>query len=318
VKTLAERLVVRPAALAFGMLAVVAVEIIVTYWRIEPEQLYHVSDHGAGSGFGRALVYLNFPVALAALPLIGLAVDRLRHRRAAVITSIAAAALCAVVFWPGVVDQADLDAKPVNAACAVGVALAVALAAAAGVFALRARVVPLVAASVLLLIVIAIPWIAADLGFFLDGVPVLGRVFVTGKIFGGHPAVHHGHHHGMDGTLLALVALALVPLVRRIAVPWLRQLVCAYVGLMLAYGLANFANDAWAEQLWKRGWVDGKIPNVLHPAVSLAWLGILLAAGAFTLTIARPIADVRGARDCGSDQRPGVERGGARPPRPRG
>ncbi len=35
--------------------------------------------------------------------------------------------LCAAVFWPGIVDQGKLDARPQNAVAAIGVALAFAL-----------------------------------------------------------------------------------------------------------------------------------------------------------------------------------------------
>lgn len=198
------RLRLAPAALVWILFGIVAVEIVATYWRIPPAQLYHVSGTGAAGGFGRALVFLNFPLALAALPLVVLAADRLRHRPAAVAVAAISVALCAVIFWPGVVDQADLDARPINALPAAGVLLALALTAATGLYRLRTRIHPAPAAFGLALLLLALPWIAADLGFFLDGVPVLGRLFLTKTIYQGHPAVHHGHHHGMDGTLLAL------------------------------------------------------------------------------------------------------------------
>ena len=34
---------------------------------------------------------------------------------------------------------------------------------------------------------------------------------------------------------------------------------------MAVYGIANIANDAWFEQVVKRGWTDWAIPNVLRP-----------------------------------------------------
>jgi hypothetical protein len=278
---------VAPAAIVWGLVGVVAVEIVVTYARIPPGQLYHVSGTGAAGGFGRALVFVNFPVALAALPLVALAADRLRRRPVAVAAAIVSAALCANVFW--VVDQAHLDAKPVNALPAAGVALALVLAAASGLFRVRARVSRAAAAFGALLLVLAIPWIAADLGFFLDGVPLLGRLFLTKTLYHGEAVVHHGHHHGMDGVLLALAALAAVPLVRRASLRPLRIAVGIYTGLQLAYGLANVANDAWLEQVVKRGWATTSIPSVLNPAVSLAWLGIVLAALVFSLPVLRAL-----------------------------
>src|SRR5919205_1309922 len=93
-------------AVLWAMLGVVAVEIVVTYSRIPPAELYSVSGTGLGAGCGRALVFLNFPVALAALPVIALAADRLRSAPA-LVGAVVATGLCSLVFWPGVVDQYD-------------------------------------------------------------------------------------------------------------------------------------------------------------------------------------------------------------------
>jgi len=269
-------------AVLWAMFAVVAAEIVATYSRIPPEKLYSVSGTGVGAGFGRALVFLNFPVALAALPVLALAAERLRR---GALLAVPAAALCAAVFWPGVVDQYDLDARPVNALAAAGVALVVALSLAAGLHRQRIRLHP----APLALLLLAIPWLAADLGFHLDGVPVLGWIFLTGKLVGPLAAVHLGHHHGMDGVLLTLAALLLVPLARRIRAPALRLVVGLYLGLQIAYGLANTAQDAWLEQVAKRGWTTHVIPSVLHPALTLPWLGIALAATVFAVLILRPV-----------------------------
>ena len=269
-------------AVLWAMFAVVAAEIVATYSRIPPEKLYSVSGTGVGAGFGRALVFLNFPVALAALPVLALAAERLRR---GALLAVPAAALCAAVFWPGVVDQYDLDARPVNALAAAGVALAVALSLAAGLHRERVRLHP----APIALLLLAIPWLAADLGFHLDGVPVLGWIFLTGKLVGPLAAVHLGHHHGMDGVLLTLAALLLVPLARRIRAPALRLVVGLYLGLQIAYGLANTAQDAWLEQVAKRGWTTHVIPSVLHPALTLPWLGIALAATVFATLILRPV-----------------------------
>ncbi len=80
------------------------------------------------AGLGRALVYLNFPVSLAALAVLPVAVDRLGvsspQRRSC---RSWPPLLCAVTVLPGVVEQGDLDAKPVNLVPAAGVALVVAL-----------------------------------------------------------------------------------------------------------------------------------------------------------------------------------------------
>jgi hypothetical protein len=300
-----DRLRIPPVAVLWAMFGLVAVEIVVTYSRIPPAELYSVSGTGLGAGFGRALVFLNFPVGLGALPVIALAADRLR-RPLALVAAVVAAGLCSVVFWPGVVDQYDLDARAINALPAAGVTLAVALSLAAGRHRERVRL----RAAPALLLLLALPWLAAELGFHLDGVPVLGWIFLTGKVVGPRAAVHLGHHHGMDGVLLTFAALLLAPLARRIQAPAVRLLVGLYLGLEIAYGLANTAQDAWLEQIAKRGWTTHVIPSVLHPALTLPWLGIAVAAAVFAALILRPVPARRSGR-------PGPRTPSSPPPTPR-
>jgi hypothetical protein len=97
----------------------------------------------------------------------------------------------------------------------------------------------------------------------------------------GHPglhAVHLGHHHGLDGTLLALSALALSRVVGQLRPPALRIAVGLYVALMLVYGLANALQDFWLEQLVKRGTTSLELPTMTVPRVSWEWLAIVLVA----------------------------------------
>jgi hypothetical protein len=282
------------AALLWLLVAIVALEILVTYSRLPAQELYHVSGSGIAGGASRAIVFLNFPAALIALAVLGLLYERFASRVLAV-AAVAAAVLCAAVFWPGVVSQANLDAKSVNALAALGVlltfGLSVAVARRGGV--LRrpwhdadagrlAIAVPLV--------LLSLPWFAADLGFFLNGVPVLGSIFQTGEYrhaIAGlppfPPAVHHGHHHGMDGLLLVLSALLLSRTLMQAQSRVLRNVLSAYLALMFCYGVGNIANDFWLEQIVKRGWTSWQIPNVLEPRATVAWGVIVLAAAAVWL-----------------------------------
>jgi len=121
-------------------------------------------------------------------------------------------------------------------------------------------------------LVLSLPWLAADLGWYLPG-----GVFLTDTVVteGNETlaAVHLGHHHGLDGALLVLTAL----LLSRAAVQGrrLRQVTTGYVALMLAYGAVNFAEDGWHEQLVKRGTLDWRIPSAKVPSLSPVWLVIL-------------------------------------------
>jgi hypothetical protein len=288
--TRAHRMGLPSEVIAVGLLfAVVSLEILVTYARLPAGELYHVSGRGLSGGAGRVLVFLNFPTALVAIAILALLADRMRGRFATVV-AVLGISLSAAVFWPGVVDQADLDARPVNGLAALGVGLAVVLAALAGParerLGWRGTEDVLRIAVALAVLVLAVPWLAADLGLSFEGVPVLGTLYQSGElrsqpgVAGLHPAVHHGHHHGMDGALLVLTALLLsrvVPSVRR---RWLRAGVGAYLALMLAYGLAEVANDFWLEQVVKRGWTDWAIPDVTRPKISIAWGVVLLGAAA--------------------------------------
>jgi hypothetical protein len=148
--------------LLFG---VVALEILVTYARVPAEELYHVTGSGLVGGVSRVIVFLNFPTALVAIAIVAVSYPRLTRRGRAV--ALAAAALCTPIFWPGVVSQAHLDARWVNAIPAFGVFLALVITATTA----RAPTDPrgdrgrIVLAALALLASPA--WLAADLGFFL-------------------------------------------------------------------------------------------------------------------------------------------------------
>jgi hypothetical protein len=245
--------------------------VLVTYSRLPPEALYNVDSAGdLAGGLSRALVVLNYPLALGAIALAAVA----GGPRPLVWTSIG---LCALVAVPGVVDQDDLDARWVNVLPMLGVALALALTLAAvrsdgAAFAERVRGdrLRLVLGAALLLL--ALPWLAAEAGFYFPGDLFLGEE-VPPVRDEGLAAVHLGFHHGTGGVLLALTALVLsrVP-----AGGALR----GYLSLMLAYGLANAVQDGWNEQLWKRGTVDTHLSSVLRPDLTWGWLLIALAAAA--------------------------------------
>ncbi len=271
----------------WAVFALVAAELFATYARLHVHELYHVSRVGREGGAGRALVFLNFPVALVAIALVAVVAATARSRtvnRLAVLAVI----LCAAVFWPGVVDEADLDAKWINTVAAAGVVLAFVLTIAVtrgrGLgprVRLRGDRVRVVAA--VLLALVALPWAAADLGFLIGRWPVFGSIFYSDEWYAGlgharlHYAVHAGHHHGMDGTLLALTAILLSRTLGGIG-PMLRGVLGAYLALMLVYGLGNVANDFWYEQLVKRDVTSWAIPNVIVPGVNLAWLIIVVLA----------------------------------------
>jgi hypothetical protein len=282
----------------WSLFALVALAILVTYSRLPPESLYHTSGEGLEAGASRTLVFAGFPVALVAIPLAWIAVARIRTRLS-VAAGALATILCATVGLPGVIDQGDLDARPVNALAGIGALVALGLT----VWALRrggrGDSQPLnrwdyargVLAAVLVLA--ALPWIWAELGFYVDDAPVIGDPFIAKVVtssLSGEPslhAVHLGHHHGLDGILLAVAALLLSRVPSRMPRKAEGTGLAVYVALLLTYGLANALQDGWNEQLVKRGTFDAKLPSVIRPDLSPAWLGIVLGAVAIYFVLFR-------------------------------
>ena len=271
----------REVWVVWGLYGLAASSIFATYSRLPVGELYHVSRGGRSGGAGRVVVFLNFSTALAAIAIVAV-VASVARRRSVSILGIAAVLLCATVFWPGVVDQNDLDARWVNAIAAAGVLLALTLTVAATVAegigpstrvnGDRARVV---AAAVLF--ALALPWLAAEAGFLIGRWPGFGSIYYSEEWYASfgharlHPAVHPGHHHGLDGALLALTAVLLSRVLGRIEAR-LRTLLGVYLALLSVYGLANLVNDFWFEQLVKRGVTSRQVPSMLVPSASLPWL----------------------------------------------
>lgn len=258
--------------------------VLITYARIDPAELYHVSEDGLRGGLGRTLVLVNYPIALVSVALAAIAADRLDDRRADAV-ALVSILLCALVAVPGVVDQDDLDARWVNILPALGVGLAAALVVVAlgkggvGTSPPRALGDRLRIGAAAVLLVLALPWYFAETGFYAPD-PILADEVPAGETIA---AVHLGHHHGTDGVLLGLAALALSRTLgthrRRRAEAFLS----GYLALMLAYGCALALEDGWGEQVWKRGWTDWDIPSVLRPEPTLAWAAIVAAAVAVEL-----------------------------------
>jgi hypothetical protein len=271
------------------LFALAAVAVFVTYWRLPPSELWKVTHSGLAGGAGRAFVFLSYSAALAAIAVVAIVVDRFEDRRAALL-GIVSVVLCATVAIPGVQTPNDLDAKWANLPAVLGVGIAASLTAWAAVRGRAEQVSTSKAGDLarlgtaVVVLFFATPYIAAELGFFLNAVPLLGWIFQTGQLRpepgGGsvHAAVHHGHHHGLDGFLLAVTALLLSRLLGGIRRHGLRALTAAYLSLMLVYGLANMANDLWTEQVVKRDWTSWQIPDVLSPSLSVAWVVIVACA----------------------------------------
>jgi hypothetical protein len=274
----------REALVVWGIVAAYLVAILVTYSRLDPRELYNTSVGGFAGGAGRALVGLNFPLALVALCLLGVAANALldTHRRLVAVIAACAVPLCLLTAF--VVDQHDLDARLVNALPALGVAFVAMLTAVAvrrcgaprtpAASGDPARVVLIVA-----LAVIALPWSFAMLGLYAPD-PIYADEASPGEPIA---AVHRGSHHGFDGVVLAWAGLLLSRSLPSFRHQLLAKVVSPLLALAVAYGVANALQDFTLEQLWKRGTIGWKPPSVLLPSVTWGWLVVLAAAAAVEL-----------------------------------
>lgn len=282
-------------ALAVWVLwAACAAVVLVTYARRDPAELYNVSRDGLEGGLGRALVLVNYPISIVACALV-LASAAALPRRAWWVAA-PAIALCSVTAWPGVVEQEDLDARWVNAIPAAGVVLALCLtiAAARRAGAGFARRLPGDPARVVLaaaLVALSLPWISAELGWHLPGDVFLGEELGREDDGSLLAAVHLGHHHGTDGALIVASAL----LLSRVGVHGrvLRHVYTGYVAALFGYGLVNAVQDAWLEQLVKRGWLEWEIPSAIEPRLEPVWLAVVAVALVAAAAVRRERANPR-------------------------
>ena len=274
--------------LVWALCGLIGLSIVLTYSREPHEQLYHVSGSGLSGGLSRLLVFVNWPGALIAIAVLGVVLDRVRRP----VLGVIALVLCAAVAVPGVLDQANLDAKWVNLVPALGVAIVLLLTAGAARDGIDGwgdgRGDWLRVAVFVILALIALPWFFAEQGVYVGDVPGLGSIFMSKKEIDGEAAVHLGEHHGMVGLQLVAVALLLSRELPRMRASVRRTALALWLSGLLAYGAGNIANDAWGEQVVKRGWTDWKLPSVVRPDANWLWLVVLAVTAVIFFTALRP------------------------------
>jgi hypothetical protein len=263
------------ALAVWAMWGAMALAVLVTYSHVEPSDLYNVSRQGLAGGLGRTVVLFNFPIVFVAVATTLVAMAALARRA----WLAAAPAITCSALVPFVVDQDDLDVRPANAVPALGVVVALVLTVAAarqaGVgFAPALRGDPLRVAVAIVVLLVSLPWLTAAAGFHFPGDVFMGEEPFREDDGTLLAAVHLGHHHGLDGSLLVLTALLLT----RVRIPHagLRLVTTAYLGLMLGYGAVNCVQDFWFEQVVKRGWTDASIPSAIVPGLEPIW-GVIAA-----------------------------------------
>jgi len=278
--------------LAVGaFLAFVGLSILVTYSRVPHGELYHVDGDGLSGGLSRVLVFVNWPGALIATVVLGIVVERVRRP----FIALTALALCLVIAIPGVLDQSHLVAKWINVIPAIGVGLVVALTASAiqsggigGWGSSRGDGVRIAILTVL--VVVSVPWILAQQGIYSGDIPGLRSIVLSKQVYEGEAAVHLGEHHGFIGVQVIVAVLLLSRELPRLRPGWRRTALAAWMSGLFAYGLGNVANDAWGEQVVKRGWSGWEMPSVVRPSGTWLWL-VVLAVGAAIFFVYRRTLD---------------------------
>jgi hypothetical protein len=275
----------------WALFGVIALSILITYSRVPDKELYHVSGDGLTGGLSRVLVFVNWPGALIAVAILGVVLDRVRRP----LLGLIALVLCAVIVVPGVVDQADLDAKWVNIVPAIGVGLVLALTVSAARNGIGgwgdSRGDWLRIVVVLVLALLSVPWFLAEQGVYAGDIPGLRSVFLSKQVYHGEAAVHLGEHHGLVGLQLIAVALLLSRELPRMRASIRRTTLAVWLSGLLAYGSGNIANDAWGEQVVKRGWTTWKLPSVVRPDLNWMWLVVLGLTAVIFFTALQPRRD---------------------------
>jgi hypothetical protein len=263
------------------------------------------SGVGAPSARRRVAAFVAHPLAPAAVPLGLLAACRAAPDRGG---RFGGATLALGMALPGVarrtLGRRERGVGPALGATAAALALTAAAIYRAGVggFAPRRRGDGVRLALGGGLAVAALAWLLADLGVYAGDVLGLRRVFLSRQRLppgARGPAVHLGHHHGLDGALLAWTGLALSRQVPAVPTRPARDGLGLLLSGMTLYGLARAAEDAWYEQVVKRGWTRRRLPRLVadgRPESPGAWAALLGLSVAVRFVTARADAAADGPR----------------------
>ena len=279
----------------WALCGLIALSILVTYSREPHEKLYNVTSDGLSLGLSRMVVFWNWPAALIAIMVLGIVLERVQRPVVAVIAVV----LCLIIFIPGVVEQKHLEAKWINVLPALGVAIVFALTVSAarsgGIGGWGSpRGDPLRIAIAAVLAVVSVPWILAEQGVYSGDIPGLGSIVLSKEVIDGESAVHLGEHHGFVGVQIIFAVLLLSRELPRLRPSRRRTALAAWMSGLFAYGLGNFANDVWGEQIVKRGWSGWEMPSVVRPSGTWLWLVVLAVGAAIFLLQRRYLLETEG------------------------
>ena len=129
----------------------------------------------------------------------------------------------------------------------------------------------------------SLPWIFAQLGFYISDFPILGIIFWARQATLQEPepkypnAVHIGTHHGTEGFLIIVFLwIAVMWILPSIVDTRVRQILGAITGFGFGYGIYNAVEDFLTEQVYKRGWMDFRLPSGTTPGLNIQYLTIII------------------------------------------
>jgi hypothetical protein len=122
---------------------------------------------------------------------------------------------------------------------------------------------------------LSLPWIFAQFGFYISDFPILGLIFWARQETVQEPepnypnAVHIGTHHGTEGFLiLVYLLIAIFWILPAVKNHHVKQVLGLVSGVGLSYGAYNSLEDFLTEQVYKRGWMDFRLPKGTSPNFS--------------------------------------------------
>jgi hypothetical protein len=170
---------------AWAVWGLVAVAVWVTYARLPASQLYNVSGCGFAAGASRTLVFLDWPVALAAVALTAVAAERLLTGRltrtgriATIATGLAAVVLCATSGCRACsIRTTSTRGRPTARRRLASALRSSSLSSRSGfagpAASSRSHADKLAVAAVPVLIALSVPWVMAGVGVSTGDIPVL-------------------------------------------------------------------------------------------------------------------------------------------------
>lgn len=140
----------------------------------------------------------------------------------------------------------------------------------------------IITSVIIIHIFLALPWIFAFHGKYIDSYPVLNKIFIAKRLCGHHAAVHLGTHHGYTGLIGFVLGILVFSLASNLEGKR-GKIVRFFVAFSIPYSLNNFWEDFISEQIGCRGFnislpymSDETAPLIAAMLISIYLIGGLI------------------------------------------